>query len=92
MLVRILACPDTMALTWFGSIEKTGHLRYVLESLMVNVAFLTQLLRILTCQLEGRIATQRAAPMIEKDREGEFPLLDLCGHHIVHLVFDQLRN
>jgi hypothetical protein len=61
-----------------------------LESFVINVAFLSKLSRILACQLERRIAAQRAAPVVKQNREGEFPLLDLTIHYIVHLVFNQL--
>jgi hypothetical protein len=41
ILVNIWAKLDEMALTWICSIEETSDLCYVLESFVVDVAFLS---------------------------------------------------
>jgi hypothetical protein len=88
--IRILAEIEEVAPTRIGSVEKAGDFRYILESFVVNVAFLSELTGIFTCQLERRIAAQRTAPVIKQNREGKFPLLNLSVHNIIHLVLDQL--
>jgi hypothetical protein len=88
--IRILAEVEEIAPTRIGSVEKVGDFRYILESFVVNVAFLLELAGIFTCQLERRIAAQSTAPVIEQNREGKFPLFNLSVYNIVHLVLDQL--
>lgn len=51
---------------------------------------LPEFLRIVACWLERRVAAENATPVIQQDRESEFPLLDLSGHYVADLVLDQL--
>jgi hypothetical protein len=54
--IRILAEVEDIAPTRIGSIEKAGDFRNVLESFPVDVALISELAWIFTCQLERRIA------------------------------------
>lgn len=77
-------------LTSTASVKDLYDLRDICKAFCIDVSTRTQFLWVVACQLERRIATQRTTPMVQKNREREFPLLDLIADHVVDLLFKEL--
>lgn len=76
--------------TWTESVKDLCHFRNVCKSFCINVPPLSQLCRIIARKLEWRVAAQCTPPVVQQNREGELPLLDLIANDVVDFVLNDL--
>jgi hypothetical protein len=91
-LISSLISLSNIARTWVGAVKQIGNFRHIFKPFLVYVTLLSQFGRVFTCQFEWGVTAQCTAPVIQQDWEGEFPLLYLTVHHVVHLILDQLQQ
>ena len=54
------------------------------------MATFAQFFGVVARQFEWRVASENAAPVVEKDGEGKLPLLDLRRDDVADLILNQL--